>query len=105
MPTDEPATVNWSENVTLDKGYYHGLVFDIPGVEMNINGEWIRYNAENKDLILAQNPFSLEWRLNGTLLRKLGYGPGTPVTGRIIAVDDQWNGLSLTKDVTIEVRE
>ena len=99
-----PAAISWSETIAL-RGYYLGLVFDIPGAEVNINGEWIRYNAENKDLLLAQNPFTLEWRLNGTLLRKLGYKPGDTVTGRIIAVDDQWNGLNLAKDITIDVRE
>ncbi len=101
MPTDLPATINWDQTAELCKGYYHGLAFDIPGAEVNINGEWIPFSDENKDLILAQNPFSLEWRLNGDLLRKLGYKQGDTITGRIIAVDDQWNGLSLSQDISI----
>ena len=72
---------------------------------MKINGEWIRYNDENKALILAQNPFTLEWRLNGDLLRKLGYKPGDIVKGTIIAVDDQWNGLSLSTEFTISLKK
>lgn len=105
MPIDMPTTVSWRQTVALGKGYYHGLVFDIPGAEVKVNGEWIRYNEQNKATILAQNPFTMEWRLNGDLLRKLGYGPANPVSGRIIAVDDQWNGLSLSQDITIQVTE
>ena len=103
MPTEVPASISWSQTVALDKGYYHGLVFDIPGAEVKVNGEWIRYNDDNKDLILAQNPFTLEWRLNGDLLRKLGYKQGDTVKGKVIAVDDQWNGLSLSQDFSIMV--
>jgi hypothetical protein len=87
----------------LSKGYYHGLAFDIPGAEVNINGEWISFSAENKDLILSQNPFDLEWRLNGDLLYKYGYKQGDSLNGRIIAVDDQWNGLNLSQDISITV--
>ncbi len=101
MPTYLPTTINWDQTAELSKGYYQGLAFDIPGAEVNINGEWISFSAENKDLILSQNPFSLEWRLNGDLLRKLGYNQGDTITGRIIAVDDQWNGLNLSQDISI----
>jgi hypothetical protein len=104
MPLDLPISVGWSQTAALSKGYYHGLVFNIPGAEVKVNGEWIRCNADNKDLILAQNPFTLEWRLNGDLLRKLGYKQGDTVKGKVIAVDDQWNGLSLSQEITIEVR-
>ena len=68
---------------------------------MKINGEWIRYNDENKDLILAQNPFTLEWRLNGDLLRKFGYKQGDTLKGKVIAIDDHWNGLNLSQDISI----
>ena len=88
----------------LEKGYYKGVVFSIPGAEVLVEGEWIPFDSENADLIKSQNPFTLEWRLNGTFLRKLGYGPGNPVTGRIIAVDDQWKGLNhLGKTFSVKV--
>ena len=103
MPLDLPISVGWSQTAALSKGYYHGLVFNIPGAEVKVNGEWIRCNADNKDLILAQNPFTLEWRLNGDLLRKLGYKQGDTVKGKVIAIDDQWNGLNLSQDISISV--
>ena len=105
MPKELPTSISWNLTATLNKGYYHGLVFDIPGAEVKINGEWIRYNDENKDFILAQNPFTLEWRLNGDLLRKMGYKQGDTVSGSIIAIDDQYNGLSLSTEITISVTE
>jgi hypothetical protein len=85
----------------LSKGYYHGLVFDIPGAEVKINGEWISFSDENKDTIFDQNPFTLEWRLNGDLLRKFGYKQGDTVKGKVIAIDDHWNGLNLSQDISI----
>ena len=103
MPTDLPATVSRSNTVALNNGYYHGIVFDIPGAEVNINGEWTAYEAKNKEAILAQNPLTLQWRLNGSLLRKYGYKQGDTVSGRLIVVDDQWNGLNITKDITVKV--
>ena len=103
MPKSLPIAVSWSKNIALSKGYYHGLVFDIPGAEVKINGEWIRYNDDNKDLILAKNPFALEWRLNGDLLRKLGYKQGDTVTGIITAIDDQYHGLSLSQEITFKI--
>ena len=105
MPKDLPTSVSWSKSVALSKGYYHGLVFDIPGAEVNINGEWIRYNDDNKDLILAQNPFALEWRLNGSLLRKLGYKQGDTINGKVIVVDDKYHGLNLSQEITIQVTQ
>ena len=103
MPKELPSTIILSQTADLSKGYYHGLAFDIPGVEVNINGEWISFSAENKDLILSQNPFDLEWRLNGDLLYKYGYKQGDSLNGRIIAVDDQWNGLNLSQNISITV--
>ncbi|MBR3454029.1 MAG: hypothetical protein IKH26_01775 [Bacteroidaceae bacterium] len=79
------------------------MIFDIPGVEVCINGEWIPYSEENKDIILDQNPMTLEWRLNGNLLRKLGFKQGDTVNGKLIVVDDQWNGLNLNTDVSVRV--
>ena len=105
MPLSMPASISWSKTATLDKGYYHGVVFNIPGVEVKINGEWIHFNDENKDHILAQNPLTLEWRLNGSLLRKLGYKQGDTITGQLIVADDKWNGLNITKDISIQLTQ
>ena len=103
MPTALPESLKTDDIIALEKGYYHGVIYQIPGAEVNIDGQWIPFTDENKDLILAQNPMNLNWRLNGALLRKLGYGTDNPVTGRIIAVDDQWNGLNLSQDISINV--
>lgn len=105
MPQDLPTSVSMSDNTALDKGFYIGLAFDIPGAEVNINGEWMAFSNANQALIKAQNPFTLEWRLNGDLLRKMGYKQGDTVSGTVIAVDDQWNGLSLSTEFTISVKE
>lgn len=103
MPFDLPTNIKAGEAIALNKGYYHGLAFDIPGAEVKINGEWISFSDENKDLVFAQNPFALEWRLNGDLLRKFGYKQGDTVKGKVIAIDDHWNGLNLSQDISITV--
>ena len=105
MPDFSSLSVKLGEAAVLEKGYYKGVVFNIPGAEVFVEGQWLAFSDKNKEQILAQNPFTLKWRVNADLLRKLGYNKGDTVTGSIIAVDDQWNGLSLTKEVTIEVRE
>ena len=96
-----PASASLSENVTLKKGYYKGVAFSIPGAEVLVNGVWKPFDGTNKDLITALNPFTLQWRLNGARLRKLGYKSGDTLTGKIIAVDDQWNDLNLSLDITL----
>ena len=103
MPTATPTNLNIDETITLEKGYYHGVVYQIPGAEVNINGQWVPFTDDNKDLILSQNPMNLEWRLNGTLLNGYGYKPGDTINGQIIAVDDQWNGLNITKDFSVKI--
>ncbi|MBQ7181690.1 MAG: hypothetical protein IJR87_10425 [Bacteroidaceae bacterium] len=105
MPKELPAAISWSKTAALDKGYYKGIIFDIPGAEVNIGGEWIAFNTQNKDLIKAQNPFTLEWRLNGNLLHKMGYGPQKPVTGKAVIGDDKWNGLNIASEIAIQVTE
>ncbi len=47
---------------------------------------------------------NLEWRLNGLLLRKLGFVSGQTIQGQILTVDDQWNGLRLEIPVSIQLR-
>ena len=105
MPNGLPSTIHTANTITLNKGYYKGVVFDIPGAEVEINGEWIAYSDANKSLIMSQNPMTLEWRLNGDLLRKFGYSSGQSISGCIIVVDDQWHGLNISKDVTIHVTQ
>ena len=103
MPLNLPANIKTDETVALEKGYYHGVVFDIPGAEVNINGGWTAFSDNNKDLILAQNPMTIEWRLNGDLLSRYGYKQGDTLTGQILVVDDEWNGLSITKDFSVSI--
>ena len=107
MPTNLPSSIKLGETINLGKGYYHGIIFDIPGAEVKINGEWIAFTENNKATILAQNPFALEWRLNAdaTYLRKLGYKSGDTLQGQIIVIDDQYNALNITQDIAIKVTE
>lgn len=72
---------------------------------MKIGGIWTEVTADNKAAILAQNPFTLEWRLNGSALRKYGYKAGDTLSGQVIAVDDTFHGLNLTQDFTVRLTE
>ncbi len=103
MTVDIPSSISLGEKVPLNKEWYKGLIFNIPGTEVNVNGEWIPFTSENASRIKAANPMNLEWRLNGALLRKYGYTPGQTIQGQIITVDDQWNGLRLEKNTTIQI--
>ena len=103
-PQNLPASISGGETVNLDKGYYKGVLFSIPGAEVKVNGEWIAFDNKNKEVILSQNPMNLEWRLNGNLIKKYGYAPGQTVEGQIITVDDKWGGLRLEVPMTVRVR-
>ncbi len=103
-PQNLPTSISSGETVNLDKGYYKGVLFCIPGAEVKVNGEWIAFDNKNKDIILSQNPMNLEWRLNGDLLKKYGYTSGQTVEGQIITVDDKWGGLRLEIPMTIQMR-
>jgi uncharacterized protein YjdB len=103
-PQNLPTTISSGETVNLDKGYYKGVLFCIPGAEVMINGEWIAFDNKNKEVIVSQNPMNLEWRLNGNLIKKYGYAPGQTVEGQIITVDDKWGGLRLEVPMTVQVR-
>ncbi len=105
MPTSLPTKFSTNGTTSLEKGYYHGVVYQIPGAEVNINGQWIPFTDDNKGLIFSQNPMNLEWRLNGTLLNSYGYKSGDTINGQIIAVDDQWNGLNITKDFSVNIAD
>ena len=90
MPTAIPTNLDINETIALDKGYYHGVVYQIPGAEVKINGQWVAFTDDNKDIIRTQNPMTLEWRLNGELLNEYNYTDDT-INGQIIVVDDMWN--------------
>ena len=102
-PQNLPTTISIGETVPLDKGYYKGVLFSIPCAEVKIDGEWIAFDNRNKDAILFQNPMTLDWRLNGELLKKYGYTPGQTVEGQIITVDDKWGGLRLEVPIMVAV--
>ena len=103
MPTSLPTKFSINETTPLEKGYYHGVAFQIPGAEININGQWLPFTDDNKELIFSQNPMNLQWRLNGEILNSYGYKPGDTINGQIIAVDDKWNGLNITKDFSVNI--
>ena len=103
-PQNLPTAISSNETLSLEKGYYKGVLFSIPGTEVKIDGEWIAFDNKNKEVILSQNPMNLEWRLNGELLKKYGYTPGQTVEGQIITVDDKWGGLRLEVPMTIQMR-
>ena len=104
LPTNLPDAINSTSSVELEKGYYKGVLFCIPGAEVKINGEWIAFDNKNKEVIVSQNPMNLEWRLSGDLLKKYGYTSGQTVEGQIITVDDKWGGLRLEVPMTIQMR-
>lgn len=95
MAAEIPGSIGAGETSPLGKGYYKGVVFNIPGAEVKIGEEWIPATDENAERIKASNPFDVEWRVSGDLLKKYGYTPGQTVDGRMLLVDDQWNGLRL----------
>ncbi len=104
MPTTQSLSVKQNETKSLEKGSYKGIVFNIPGAEVSINGQWITFDGKNRDEIMAQNPFSMKWRISGILLRKLGYKQGDTVKGKFLTIDDKWRGLSfLTKEFTVTI--
>ena len=104
MTAAVPSAMGMEETVELTKEWYKGLIFDIPGAEVLIDEQWIAYDAKNKDLIQKQNPMTLQWRLNGVLLRKMGYTSGQTIEGQILTVDDQWNGLRLEVPMTVVIK-
>ena len=104
MPKDIPSSIQPWQTMPLEKWYYKWVIFDIPGAEVLIDGQWLVFGEENKDRILSHNPMEMEWRLNGTILRKLGYTAGQTIQGQILTVDDQWNGLRLEKPLAIRLQ-
>ena len=104
MPQDLPTQIKADETLPLNKHFYNGVAFLIAGAEVLINGQWIAFSNENSTLVMAENPMTLQWRLNGELLKKYGYTSGQTVEGQIITVDDKWGGLRLEVPMTIQMR-
>ena len=105
MPENLPTEVKSNETVALEKGYYKGIIFNIPGAEVLIGGEWTACTEQNASQIKAQNPFTLEWRLNGGLCQQYGKKTGDVIEGTIILVDDQWNGLNITLPFSVTLTD
>ena len=101
MPSGLPTQINQWDILPLDKWYYKWIIFDIPWTEVNIGWEWIAYNDTNKDIIKSQNPFTLQWRLNWDLCKKLWYSSSKPIQWKIIICDDTFNWLNIHSDISI----
>lgn len=99
MIADIPSTINAWETVDLNKWRYKWLIFEIPWAEVYINWKWIEYSKENESIIKSQNPMNLIWRLNWDLVAE--YSKDGLVTWRIVAVDDERNGLNSKDGITI----
>ncbi len=105
MPENLPTELSINETKELSKGSYMGVVFNILGAEVLIDGEWTACTEQNATKIKAQNPFTLEWRLNGDLCQQYGKKTGDVIEGTIILVDDQWNGLSITLPFSVTLTD
>jgi len=101
MITNIPSSIKAWEIITLTKSWYLWLVFDIPWAEVKINWQWVPYNKTNESLIKSQNPMNLEWRINSNEAMKYGK---KNLKWKIIVVDDQWNGLNMDKEITINIQ-
>jgi hypothetical protein len=103
MPKNIPSNISAWQTISLEKGYYKWVVFAMPWAEVKINWEWVEYSKENESLIKSQNPMTLEWRLNWDLVAK--YNKNGTVTWKVIAVDDQRNGLNLDMEgITVNIQ-
>jgi hypothetical protein len=98
-----PTQISSWETISLNKWYYKWVIFDIPWAEVKINWQWIAYNDANKSVIKSQNPMNLQWRLNWNLCTKMWYKWKT-INWKIIAVDDNWNGLNISNTTTISLQ-
>ena len=105
MPENLPTELSITETKELSKGSYMGVVFNILGAEVLIDGEWMACTEQNATKIKAQNPFTLEWRLNGDLCQQYGKKTGDVIDGTIILVDDQWNGLNITLPFSVTLTD
>ena len=105
MPQELPTEIKIGETLPLNKHFYNGVAFLIAGAEVLINGKWIAFSNENSTLVMAENPMTLQWRLNGELMQQYGYNDGDTIEGTIVAVDDEWNGLNhLSKTFSVMLK-
>lgn len=105
MPQELPTEIKIGETLPLNKHFYNGVAFLIAGAEVLINGQWIAFSNENSTLVMAENPMTLQWRLNGELMQQYGYNDGDTIEGTIVAVDDEWNGLNhLSKTFSVMLK-
>ena len=109
MPNDLAIIIGLDETVGLNKGYYPANAFAVPGCEVEIDGEWIPCDERNKDRILAENPATLNYRINGRLLRKYGYKSGDTVEGSVesiaqVGTTGRWESTGFSQPVRITVR-
>lgn len=102
-----PTEIASGQISTLKKGWYKGVVFLFPGIEVLVEGEWIPFDNDNfQSTIKNSNPFHLEFRMNGDLLVQQGFKAGDVITGTIQAVDDQWWGLKdISKPFTLTLTD
>ena len=61
MPKDIPSPIQPWQTIPLEKWYYKWVIFDIPGAEVLIDGQWLVFGEENKDRILSHNPMEMEY--------------------------------------------
>jgi hypothetical protein len=47
MVADVPSTISKGDISDLNLGWYKGLVFDIPGAEVLVDGQWVVYDAND----------------------------------------------------------
>ena len=97
MPKELPTNISLNQTAELSKGYYHGLAFDIPGAETSV--EVTKVGGKKINLKKNFKVYVVAVKKDGSNVQELA----NTITGHIIAVDDQWNGLSLSQDFNITV--
>ena len=101
-----PTTIAPWQIVYISKWWYELPIFQAPGVEVNIDGEWIPFSNQYTDLIKTKNPAYLERRLNGDLLSQMWYKPWDTIQWTVQAVDDTWWWLKdISKSFTITMTD
>ena len=101
-----PTSIAPWQIVPISKWWYQLYIFQCPGVEINIDGEWIPFSDQYTDLIKTKNPAHLERRINGDLLLQMWYKPWDIIQWTVQAVDDTWWWLKgIEKPFTINMTD
>ena len=101
-----PTSIAPWETLPISKWWYELPIFQIPGAEVNIDGEWIPFSNQYTDLIKTKNPAHLERRINGDLLSQMWYKPWDIIQWSVQAVDDTWWWLKdISKSFTITMTD